>query len=116
MNMIEITQRKALRILFIKEWFSSKKELYSINILPVSTLCNVNLCLHVFKISSNMVKNNIQIRQVNDVHRYRTRTRENFVTLTLTLPPMVKHKFSLNIFKTRIKEHFYESYCEINKM
>ncbi|KAL7041561.1 hypothetical protein ACKWTF_000819 [Chironomus riparius] len=80
MNMIEITQRKALRILFNKDWFCSKKELYSINILPVSTLCNVNHSLHVFKISSNVAKNNIQIRQVNDVHRYRTRTREHFVT------------------------------------
>ena len=75
----------------------------------MSTLCNVNLCLHAFKISSNMVKNNIQIRQVNDVHRYRTRTRENFVTpnyqthlsnqdfyvrafnLFNSLPPLVKN-------------------------
>jgi len=98
MNMIEIAQRKSLRILLNKEWFCSKKELYSIKILPVSTLSNVSLCMHVFKVSSNMIKNNVEIRQINEMHRYPTRTRENFV-VPIYQTQLAKQDFYVRAFK-----------------
>jgi hypothetical protein len=133
-NMIEVAQRKSLRILLNKNWFCSRKELYNIKILPVSTLNDVSLCMQVFKISSNNIKNNIEIRQINEMHRYPTRTRENFVLpncqtqlakqdfyyraydLFNSLPAEIKNKFSLNLFKTRVREHFYGIYCDVNSL
>ncbi|KAL7045599.1 hypothetical protein ACKWTF_002271 [Chironomus riparius] len=79
LNSLEIAQRKSLRILLNKNWFCSRSELYSIRILPVNTLCQIGVCIQVFKIASNMLKNNVNIQTAYQRHNYRTRKRENFV-------------------------------------
>ena len=132
--MIEVAQRKSLRIILNKDWFCSRRELYNIDLLPVSTLSDVNLCLNVFKISSNMLKNNVEIQLVNQVNRHQLRSRNNFVTPFChtqlggqnfyvralskfnALPPMIKNTFTLSLFKRRTKEYFYEIYCDANEL
>ena len=59
MQIIEITQRNALRVILKKSWHCSRSELYSVKILPVSAFCNVSTCLQIFKISKQLLKNNI---------------------------------------------------------
>ena len=133
LNSLEIAQRKSLRIIMKKSWFCSKSELYSIKILPVSTLCHVAVCIQVFKISSNMLKNNIPIQTANQRHNHRTRARGDFVipvsqtqlgsqtfyirglSLYNSLDQTLKNINTLKLFKSRIKEFFYESYCDANK-
>ena len=116
LNSLEIAQRKSLRILLNKNWFCSRSELYSIKILPVTTLCQRSICIHVFKITSNMLKNSVNIQTANERHNYRTRQRENYVipatrtqlgsqtfyirglVLYNSLEQTVKNKFSNSLF------------------
>jgi len=58
MKSLEVLQRKALRIVLRKSWFAGKDVLYNIKLLPVSVICDTNCCLQVFKIASNLIKNN----------------------------------------------------------
>jgi len=81
-----------------------------------------------------MIKNNVEIQLINELHRYPTRARENFVipraqtqlssnyfyirafNLFNSLPAVIKNKFSLSLFKSRAKEHFYEIYCDVHEL
>ena len=134
MHSIEVTQRKALRIVLKKSWYCSKSELYNIKILPVSALCNVSTCLQMFKITRQLTKNNIQITTASQFHQHTTRHRENFVArksntvlgsqtfyirglnLFNSLPQDIKKFNSISIFKNRIREHFFEIYCSANNI
>jgi hypothetical protein len=133
MNSLEIAQRKSLRILLNKSWFCSKSELYTIRILPVSTLCDVSICIQVFKISKNMLVHNVAIQTADQRHNHRTRARGDYIipvsrtilgsqtfyirglSLFNSLNPTIKSTFSLSLFKSRVKEYFYDKYCEANK-
>jgi len=33
-----------------------------------------------------------------------------------SLPAVIKNKFSLSLFKSRAKEHFYEIYCDVHEL
>ena len=134
MHSIEVTQRKALRIVLKKSWYCSKSELYNIKILPVSALCNVSTCLQMFKITRQLTKNNIQITAASQFHQHTTRHRENLVArksntvlgsqtfyirglnLFNSLPQDIKKFNSISIFKNRIREHFFEIYCSANNI
>jgi hypothetical protein len=132
MNALEVAQRKSLRILLRKDWFCSKSELYSNKILPLSVLCKISTCINVFKILSNKLKCNVTIQTANQIHHHRTRMRGNFVIpvtqtqlgsqtffirgliLYNSLDQTIKNFNSLNIFKSRLKEFFYDIYCDDN--
>jgi hypothetical protein len=132
MKSLEVIQRKALRIVLKKSWFAGKQALYSVELLPVSALCRATCCLQVFKIASNLIKNNVEIRFVSDIHNYSTRNRGNFVirhcrTSLATqnfyirafsnfnnLPQHIKNFNSINIIKNRLREHFLEEFCNAN--
>jgi hypothetical protein len=132
MKSLEVLQRKALRIVNKKGWFAGKEVLYSIRFLPVSVMCQVNSCLLIFKIISNLIKNNVSILSQGDVHSHSTRNRGNFVVrqcrtvlgaqnfyirafnLYNSLPQQIKSYHSLNIVKNRLREHFYEAYWSVN--
>ena len=128
-NSLEILQRKALRIVLNKSWFAGDNILYSQRLLPVSVMCQTNCSLMVFKMISNLIKNNVELRVSSDVHDHFTRNRENFVIkrchFVLTaqnfyirafdyfnnLPQNIKDFNSLSLIKSRLKEYYYEMYC-----
>lgn len=134
MNSIEVAQRKALKIILKKSWCCSRNELYNIKILPVSVLCDVNSCLQVFKVSKRLTKCNIEVVTANQIHQFHTRYREDFVikscntvlssqnffirgfNLYNSLPQEIKRFNSLSIVKNRIREHFFQKYCDANNI
>ena len=132
MKSLEVLQRKALRIVLRKSWFAGKDILYSIKLLPVSVICETNCCLQVFKIASNIIKNNIEITLGSDLHNHITRNRSDFTirqcrTVQATqnfyvrafrsfndLPQQIKKFHSLRLIKNRLREHFFEIYNDAN--
>ena len=134
MESLEIIQRKALRVVLKKSWFAGKELLYNIRILPVSVICQTNSCLQVFKITSNMIKNNVDISVGSDVHNHFTRNREDFVIRFCRtdkgeqnfyirafrnfneLPQQIKNFNSLSIVKRRLREHYLELYFIANRI
>jgi len=130
---LETLQRKSLRIVLKKSWFCSRDELYNIKFLPISVICKSNTCLQISKITSNALKNNVNISNVSDMHNYPTRSRLNFIIPFRRtdlcsqdfyirglrqfneLPQEIKNIFSINMLKRRLKEHFWNDFCELNK-
>lgn len=124
---VEIAQRKALRVVFKKNWDCSRTELYSRQILPVSSLCNLSSNLLMFKIINHTAKINIELQYVHEIHNYPTRTRDllvlpsyntifcysNFFIRGLDcfnqLPAIIKKQVAISRFKTKLKEHLYEA-------
>ena len=124
---LEIIQRKALRIVLKKDWYCSKKDLYSFNCLPVSQLCEVSSLVLLFKIINNCCKNNVVIRTMSEIHNFNTRNRSNFaIDITNTqlgaqnfyirslvsynnIPTYIRNARSISAFKTKLKEFFYGS-------
>jgi hypothetical protein len=125
---LEITQRKALRIVFCKPRFCSGKELYSQKILPVFYLCKVFSSLLVFKMNTNAAKTISPLQYAYQSHRYPTRSNINFVIPVSrtqfgsmnfyirafnefnNLPNSVKEHFSIGQFKTKLKEFYFETF------
>ena len=125
---LEIVQRKALRIVFQKDWNCSKSELYTINALPVSQLCEISSLVLLFKMINNNCKNNIMVRTLGQIHNFNTRNRANFnVETTNTqlgsqnfyirslvsynkLPNPIRNSRSIGTFKSKLKEFIFENY------
>ena len=92
----------------------------------------MNSCLQIFKISKQLVKNHVDMPTANQIHQYPTRSRDNFTIsncntilgnnnffirgshLFNSLPQAIKRFNSISIFKNRVREHFFENYCNAN--
>jgi hypothetical protein len=125
MDSLEIIQRKALRIVLCKDKFSSRNELYSEKILPVSVQCQLSSAILTFKIINNTAKINFQIPYANQRHNHATRNANNIlIPRTATqlgasnffvrafndfnaIPTDIKKFVSINLFKSRFREHLY---------
>jgi hypothetical protein len=134
MNILEVSQRKSLRVILKMNYLSSRSDLYSLRFLPVSVLCRAFSCLQIFKIRSNILKCNFPLNTVNQRHEFPTRTRDNFIVdqcrLQLctqdffihalraynSLPLDIKQINSLNVMKNRLKEHYLAEYCSENNL
>jgi hypothetical protein len=122
---LEIIQRKALRVVFRKNWSCSRSELYSERILPVSTLCSMACSVLVFKIINGLVKNFVEFGFASETHDYPTRSRDllmvkrcqsnlgcsNFYVRSFSefnkLPANVRNQLSIGKFKTKLKDHLF---------
>lgn len=126
LDSLEIIQRKSLRIVFRKNWYCSGSELYSLQILPVTSMCQYSAAILTFKLIRNLTKLNFNIHYFNDVHRYSTRNNQDIlIPRTYTqlgslnffirafsqynsLPNNIKTEISISKFKTKLREHTYE--------
>ena len=122
---LEIVQRKALRIVYQKNQFCRNNELYSLKILPVSSLCKMSSALLIFKMRNNLAKNNHTLQIISDRHNYPTRNRDNYIIHNtnlqigtcnffvralndfnkITLPE--KNLKSLSLFKNKFREQLF---------
>jgi hypothetical protein len=75
---LAVAQRKCLRFIFNKYSYSPSRELFSQQILPLTVMNDYNLILFAFKITHNLLRNNVELRLVSDIHRYPTRQQTHF--------------------------------------
>jgi hypothetical protein len=124
-----VIQRRALRIVLGKDRLSSSRELFSVNILPLSYVSTFHECLLIFKILQGKLKNNVQLVSISMRHDKNTRSKSHLIPIEARssqaqknfycrairtyndLPLEIKKFNSLNLFKTRLKEHLFDVYC-----
>jgi hypothetical protein len=75
---LAVLQRKALRFVFQKDPRCHNAELFNEKILPLELLNDYHLLILAFKLKHNMIRNNIPIRHVRDIHNYNTRQTNYF--------------------------------------
>jgi hypothetical protein len=73
-----VSQRKCLRFIYNRYSYSPSRKLFTEQILPLKQLNKYNLIMLAFKVSHNYLMNNVELRLVADVHRYKTRQRNHF--------------------------------------
>ena len=77
---IQIVMNKVLKILFNLDWYTSGKNLlYLTNSMCLKELITLERCKYIYKISKNELKTNITITRFEEIHRYPTRNRRNFI-------------------------------------
>jgi hypothetical protein len=128
LNRLFILQKKCLKIIYNKHHLTPSQSLFSESILPLPVLIDLNLLTLAFKIKNGLIKNNVVIQYVGDIHTHDTRQRGDFYVYTHEtrygfadfykrglikfneLPSTVKLFRSLSIFKTRLREYLYSNY------
>lgn len=123
-------QKKCFRFIQMKDPLSPSKELLTEKYLPLPAVNNLHLLVLAFKIKHGMIKNNIVLRYVNEIHTRGTRfsLSDNFYVLAYEtayghadfyrrglikfneLPDTLKRLRTLSLFKKRIKEYVFEDY------
>ena len=78
LNSLAVAQRKCLRFVFNRYSYSPSSELFSLQVLPLKQLNTYNMLILAFKISHNLLTNNVELRLVSDLHDHQTRQRNNF--------------------------------------
>lgn len=127
-NTLFVLQKKCLRFIQLKDRLSPSSELFSDKILPLPVMNDYFLLVLAFKIKNNLVKNNIAVQYVNDVHRYGTRQVGNFYVVNSDtrffaadfyrrglikfneMNDSLKKISSLGVFKNRVREFLYDEF------
>lgn len=129
-NRLFLLQKKVLRIIQNKPPLSPSIDLFSEKVLPLLVVNEFCLLVLAFKIKHNLIKNNITLQYVRDIHSHGTRhsLSDNFYVLRHEskygiadfyrrglilyneLPDEVKRYSRLSLFKTRLREYLYERY------
>lgn len=81
MQLLEVLQNKAIRLLFRHEYMQPRvhtNDLYKNHkILPVKQLASYSACLMTFKLKHSFVRSDINLQRNEHIHNYNTRTRNN---------------------------------------
>lgn len=125
---LAVAQRKCLRFIYNRYSYSPSSELFSQQILPLQQLNTYNLLILAFKISHNLILNNVELRLVGDSHGYQTRSRNHFyvenyrtrygcanfftrgIVAFNNLEPRLRNLNSIGIFKRELKLYLLEEY------
>lgn len=128
LNQLFVLQKKCLRFIQLKDRLSSSSNLFSEKILPLPVINDYNLLILAFKIKHNLIRNNITIRYVNEIHNYGTRQINNFHIVKYEtkygfadfyrrglikyneLNDDIKRFRTLGVFKKRLREFLYDRY------
>ena len=78
LNTLAVAQRKCLRFVYNRYSYSPSSELFSQQVLPLEKLNEYNMLILAFKISHNLLINNVELRLVSDIHNYQTRQQNHF--------------------------------------
>jgi hypothetical protein len=127
-NKLFVLQKKALRFIQFKDRLSPSIDLFSQKILPLSLINDFHLLVLAFKIKHNMIKNNVTLQYVRDIHNYGTRQSNNFYVYTHEtrygeadfykrglikfneLRDNLKSIPSLGNFKNEVREYLFREY------
>jgi hypothetical protein len=127
-NRLYILQKKVIKLIKKKPVLTPSHSLFTPRLLPVPSINEYHLLINAFKIKHNLIKNNVAIRYVNEVHNYNTRRRGDFYVYNFTsrygyadfyrrglikyneLPHELKTLHTIKIFKNRISEYLFDNY------
>lgn len=127
-----IIQKKALKAIHKKDLRTPTNELFTEKILPLPVINDYHLLILAFKIKHNLIKNNVQIRYIRDLHTRETRRQNDFYIYPYEtkfgyadfycrglvkyneLNENLKRIQTISIFKTRLKEYLYSEYATEN--
>ncbi|CRK87125.1 CLUMA_CG000913, isoform A [Clunio marinus] len=133
-NSLFVIQKKCLRFIQMKHRLSPSRSLFSERILPLPVLNDYHLLILAFKIKNNLLKNNIEINYVNEIHRYGTRQVGNFHIIKYEtrygkadfyrrglikfneMPNELKRLRSLTLFKKHLREYLFETFESENEL
>lgn len=122
-----VIQRRALRIVFMKDRRCHNFELFSEKLLPFEAVCKYQQNLTLFKIRHGLQKNHVSLPLVSDRHNYYTRSLNNYLLESAAfsiyendfyyratrsfneLPENVKKYHNLTSFKRSLREFLYDS-------
>ena len=77
-NKLFVLQKKVLRFIQFKDRLSPSRDLFSQKFLPLPVISEFYLLLLAFKVKNNMIKNNVVLQYVENIHRYGTRQSHSF--------------------------------------
>lgn len=127
-NKLFILQKKIIKFIEFKSNLARSSKLFSARILPLPVISEFNILIIAFKIKHNIIKNNIVLRYVGDIHEYGTRQINNFYVYTHQssygdadfyrrglikfneLSDRFKSITSLGEFKNQLRVHLCERY------
>lgn len=130
LNRLFVLQKWCLRIIRIKPRLTPSVSLFSLKVLPLPLVNDYHLLLLAFKVKHNLIKNNISLNYVSNVHAHGTRhsLSGNFYVVSHQtnygaadfyrrglikyneLPDVLKKIRTLNVFKNRIREYLFENF------
>lgn len=131
-NRLFALQKKSLRFIYHKDRLSPSIELFSEKILPLPVVNDFHLLILAFKINHGLIKNNVALTYVSDIHNYGTRQRQNFYVYSHEsrygkadfykrglikyneLDGEIKSARSLGTFKERLRAYLFEGYLNGN--
>jgi hypothetical protein len=127
-NRLFVLQKKAIKIIKNVHMLTPSYTLFNERLLPIPLLNELQLVIIAFKIKHNLIKNNVAIKYVNQIHNYNTRRRGDFVIYNHEskfgkadffrrglikfneLPMIFKNIHTLRIFKNRISCYLLDSF------
>ena len=127
-------QKKCLKFIQKKDQLAPSSSLFSEKILPLPVMNDFNLLILAFKIKHNLIKNNVALTFVENIHNHGTRhsLSGNFYVVGHEtqygladfyrrglikyneLPDEIKRLRTLSLFKKRIREHLFELFMGEN--
>lgn len=130
LNRLFVLQKKCLRIIQRKDLFAPSSSLFSYKVLPLPVINNYHLLILAFKIKKGLIKNNIVLRYINEIHTRNTRLSltNNFYVLSYEtkygfadfyrrglikfneMPDYLKLIGTLSRFKDEVRRYLFEEF------
>lgn len=123
-----IVQKKTLKIINNKSRLTRSSELFTEMVLPLPALNEYLLLILAFKLKFNLIKNEVEIKKINDIHQRNTRRGTDFYVQPYKtkfgladffcrgllkfneLPDDMRKFKTLIIFKKRLREYVFENF------
>lgn len=122
LNPIKTIQCKALKMIHNIDYYTTRTEVFTMTqVLNLNNLNYKNLCVFLYKVQNNLIKNELNITLNSDIHSHNTRYANNYhidftrtnlgkfsilikaIHLFNNLPTYIKDSLSIIEFKKKIK-------------
>lgn len=127
---LKVIQNKSIKIIKLLPSVHPTSDLYNTKVLPISLLNKFEICCYIFKITKNLIKTNIQLVYISDIHSRNTRNNRNMnlyalksrtqlaqnsilqrgIRLYNSLPYEIRQSRSISSFKYRVKQNLVEHF------
>ena len=121
---LEVLQNKVIKIIRNLPFRFPSSNLYNETVLPIHLICKYNMLIHIYKTQNNLIKTNVVLFNVSDVHSHNTRQQHSIfvncprtqyglknlfykgTTMYNSLPNELK-LLNLSHFKRNLKQYLY---------